>query len=197
MGRQISFGQYRMIDNIFWGIILAVSEVVIITASSKWFPGQLYTVSVSAAVAAIVMMRWGFIAAIHVALAGLVYAGVQGGSPEQYLYYIIGNELGLAALLFIKAVGRDRIRQNVLLTIAYALTVQILMQVGRGIVSVVLGSDMGAILNFITMDALSELFSILILTIAARLDGVMEYQKDYLLRVQRETHIENGDNENG
>lgn len=186
-----------MIDNIFWGIILAVSEVIIITASSKWFPGQLYTVSVSAAVTAIVMMRWGFTAAVHAALAGLVYAGVQGGSPEQYLYYIVGNELGLAALLFIKAVGRDRIRQNVLLTIAYALTVQILMQVGRGIVSVILGSDMGAILNFITMDALSELFSILILTIAARLDGVMEYQKDYLLRVQRETHIENGDNENG
>ena len=186
-----------MIDNIFWGIILAVSEVIIITASSKWFPGQLYTVSVSAAVTAIVMMRWGITAAIHAAAAGAVYVGFQGGSTEQLLIYVLGNELALPALLFIKALGREKIRKNVLLTIAYALTVQILMQIGRGIVSVILGSDIGAILNFITMDALSELFSIMILTIAARLDGVMEYQKDYLLRVQRETHIENGDNENG
>ena len=194
MDRQISFGQYRVIDNVLFGLILCISEIVIIAAAGKWFPGQLYTVSAAAAVTAIVMMRWGAWAAIHAGLAGIVYVGVQGGSPEQFLIYVIGNEFALAAMLMIKAAGRNKIRENVLLTIAYALIVQILMQIGRGSVAFAFGAGAGAILNFITTDALSELFTILIVFTASRLDGVFEDQKTYLLRMQQDKEYQNGEN---
>ncbi|MCR4793368.1 MAG: hypothetical protein K5871_11495 [Lachnospiraceae bacterium] len=195
MDRQISYGQYRFIDNLLFGIILVVSEAVIISASGKWFPGQLYTVSASAAVVAIVMMRWGTWSAVHAALAGIVYVGIQGGTSEQLVIYIIGNEFALIAMLLIKTLGKDRIRGNVLLVIGYALTVQLLMQTGRGIVAVIMGAGIGAILNFITMDALSELFTILIVFTASRLDGIFEDQRSYLLGLQKQN--QNGENENG
>ena len=194
MDRQISFGQYRIIDNILFGVILCISEIVIITAAGKWFPGQLYTVSAAAAVTAIVMMRWGAWSAIHAGLAGIVYVAVQGGSFEQLLIYVIGNEFALATLLVIKAAGRNKIRENVLLTISYALIVQILMQIGRGSVAFAFGAGTGAILNFITTDALSELFTILIVFTASRLDGVFEDQKTYLLRMQQDKEYQNGEN---
>ncbi len=197
MDRQISFGQYRIIDNVLFGIILAISETVIITAARKWFPGQLYTVSVSAAIVSIVMMRWGIWSAIHAALAGIIYVAVQGGSAEQLFIYVIGNEFALAALLLIKFAGRDRIRKNVLLTLSYALVVQLLMQTGRGVAAMITGAGAGAILNFITMDALSELFTMLIVFTASRLDGVFEDQKTYLLGLQKEKDFQNGEHENG
>ena len=177
-----------MIDNILFGVILAISEIVIITAAGKWFPGQLYTVSAAAAVTAIAMMRWGIWSALHAALAGIVYVGVQGGTFEQLLIYVLGNELSLAALLLIKAAGREKIKDNVLLTVLYALTVQLLMQAGRGV---------GASPKFITMDILSELFTVLIVFIASRLDGIFEDQKTYLLRMQQKDENQNGEDQNG
>lgn len=197
MDRQISFAQYRVIDNILFGIILVISESVIITAAGRWFPGQLYTVSVAAAVTAIVMMRWGVWAVFHSALSAFVYVLLQGGSPEQLLIYVIGNEFALAGLLMIRLAGGKRIRDNVLLTIVYALTVQLLMQIGRGVVAAALGAGIGAIPKFITMDALSELFTVLIVFTASRLDGVFEDQKTYLLGLQKEKENQNGENENG
>ena len=186
-----------MIDNILFGVILVISEIVIITAAGKWFPGQLYTVSAAAAVTAIVMMRWGIWSALHAALAGIVYVGVQGGTFEQLLIYVLGNELSLAALLLIKAAGREKIKDNVLLTVLYALTVQLLMQAGRGGVAFVFGAGVGAIPKFITMDILSELFTVLIVFIASRLDGIFEDQKTYLLRMQQKDENQNGEDQNG
>ncbi len=193
MDRQISFGQYKLIDNALFAGMLVISEIIIITASSRWFPGQLYTVSVTAAITAIVMMRWGCTSAFHAALGALVYVGIQKGSPGQFLIYIIGNEAALLLIPVVRLAGKKKIRENVVLTMVYALSVQLLMQLGRGIVSVVLGSDAGAILKFITMDALSLLFTILIVYVASRLDGVFEDQKSYLLRIQKEKELENGD----
>lgn len=193
MDRQISFGQYKLIDNVLFGVMLVISESVIITASSRWFPGQLYTVSVSAAITAIVMMRWGITAAFHAALGALVYVGIQRGTADQFLIYIIGNEAAILMVPVLKLAGKNKIRGNVVLTFVYALFVQLLMQAGRGTVSVILGSDPGAIIKFITMDALSLLFTILIVYVASRLDGVFEDQKTYLLRLQKETELENGE----
>ncbi len=193
MNRQISFGQYKLIDNALFAVMLVISEIVIITASSRWFPGQLYTVSVTAAITGIVMMRWGITAAFHAALGALVYVGFQGGTAEQFLIYIIGNEAAILMVPVLKLIGKKKIRENAVPVFVYALLIQLLMQTGRGIVSVILGSDAGAILKFITMDALSLLFTVLIIYVASRLDGVFEDQKTYLLRLQKEKELENGD----
>ena len=59
MGPHLTFKQYRGIDLAIFAAILALTEFLIVRAAKSWFPDQLYTVSVTAAVTAIVLMRWG------------------------------------------------------------------------------------------------------------------------------------------
>ena len=68
----------------------------------------------------------------------------------------------------------------------FPLAVTLLMQGGRALVSLVLGGPAAGVLGFFTTDALSVLFTLVIIWIARRLDGVYEDQKHYLLRIQKE-----------
>ena len=59
----------------------------------------------------------------------------------------------------------------------------LLMQLGRALTALVLGTDFQTCLGFFTTDALSLLFTGLIIWIARRLDGIFENQRHYLLRI--------------
>lgn len=72
--KNISFKQYRAIDLTIWLAILSVFEYITVMAASRWFPGELYTLSQLVAVLCIVMMRWGGWAAIHAVAGGCVFA---------------------------------------------------------------------------------------------------------------------------
>ena len=172
--------------------MLVLSETLIVNAGSRWFPDQLYTVSACAAVTAIVMMRWGAWAAIHAALGGIVYCLAAKGTAMQYMIYGIGNLFSLLSLLMIRMIGKDRIRENVLLTLLFALCTQLFMQMGRACVSFVNRADLETGIRFFTADALSGLFTMVIVWIASRLDGVFEDQISYILRVQKEREAEEG-----
>ena len=193
MGPHLTFKQYRSIDLAIFAAILALTEFLIVKAAKSWFPDQLYTVSVTAAVTAIVMMRWGPFAGIHAALGGLVYCWASGGSAQQFVIYILGNGLSLAALLLFKAFGKEKIRKSFLLTILFALCVVVAMQVGRGLVALIFGSGIEVIWKFMTTDALSDLFTMLVVWVASRLDGIFEDQKHYLLRQQKEREEQQND----
>ena len=192
MNRQLTFRQYRGIDLTLFAIILCVTESVLVMAANKWFADQLYTVSVSAAIVCIVLMRWGPYAAIHAVLAGLVYCLAAHGTGQQYLIYCVGNLFGLGGLILVKTVGDKGIRANSVLSVAYALAVQLLMQLGRGVMALLLGYGLDAAFRFLTTDALSTLFTVVIIWIARRLDGIFEDQKSYLFRVQAEKEEEKG-----
>ena len=192
MNRRMTVKQYRTLDLFLFAVMLIVSETLIVNAAIRWYPDQLYTVSVSAAVTAIVMMRWGPWAAIHAVLGGVVYCLAAGGTPQQLVIYCIGNLLGLLSLLLIRMFGKERICGNPLLVLLFALCTQLFMQVGRACVSCINGASFEAGLHFITTDALSELFTMVIIWIASRLDGVFEDQISYLLRVQKESEEEKG-----
>ncbi|MBR1711708.1 MAG: hypothetical protein IJ719_23270 [Clostridia bacterium] len=192
MDNHLTFKQYRRMDLIFFAVILAVAEGLIITAGSKWYRDQLYTVSAAAAVTGIVMMRWGKYGAIHAVLAGILYCFFGHGTPRQYLIYGIGNLLSLVSLLYIRHFGDKRIREDLLTTLMYALCTQLLMQLGRALVALLTGASLNACLNFFTTDALSGLFTMVIIWIAARLDGMLEDQKNYLLRLKKEQEENKG-----
>ena len=186
MGPHFTFKQYRGIDLAIFAAILALTEFLIVKAAKSWFPDELYTVSVTAAVTAIVMMRWGPFAGLHAALGGLVYTWVSGGNAQQFVIYIVGNGLSMAALLLFKAFGKEKIRKSFLLTLLFALTVVVAMQIGRGLVAMIFGSGIGVIWKFMSTDALSDLFTMVVVWVASRLDGIFEDQKHYLLRQQKE-----------
>ena len=192
MNRHMTLKQYKRLDLFLFAVMLILSESVIVNAAIRWYPDQLYTVSVCAAIVSIVLMRWGWPAAIHAVLGGLVYCFWAGGTPKQFLIYGVGNLLSLLSLLLIRWLGKDRIRENALLTLLFALCTQLFMQTGRACISVVMGTSFKTALNFITTDALSGLFTMVIVWIASRLDGVFEDQISYLLRVQKEAEEEKG-----
>ncbi|MBR0107808.1 MAG: hypothetical protein IJM07_01665 [Pyramidobacter sp.] len=186
MNRRLSFQQYRAIDLTLFTVMLCISETVIVTAATYWFPEQLYTVSVIAAVVSIVLMRWGAYASIQAFLGGFVFCFACRAAAGQYVIYCIGNLFSLLSLLLIRAFGKERIRTDSFLTVLFALCTQLMMQLGRALVAFVMGTELSRCVGFVTTDVLSGLFTAVIVWIARRLDGIFEDQKHYLLRVNRE-----------
>ena len=208
MNHRMTFRQYRQIDLTVFGGMLVLAETMIVLAATRWFPAEAYTVSAVAAVTAIVLMRWGPWAALHAVLGGLVYCFVSGGRPEQYLIYCAGNLFALLSLIWFRIFGKERIREDGILTVFFALGTQLFMQLGRAAMAFALlraspgsappgtQSFAGALsfcIGFITTDALSGLFTAVILWIARRQDGLFEDQKHYLLRIQEAEKEERGE----
>ena len=187
MKRQISLSEYRTIDLAIMTGLMAVSQLVINIAVSRWHAEQTgYIVSPVAAVVALVMMRWGPWAAIPAALGGVILTLLSGGTAEQMLIYGAGNLLSMLVLLYLKLVGKERVRGNAVLALLFAALVQLLMQVGRAGVAFLLGHPLLACWDFITTDAMSILFTLLIIWIVRRVEGLFEDQKHYLLRTAQE-----------
>ena len=183
MKRQLSFQQYRAIDLALLAALLCITETLIVKAAIWWFPDQLYTVSVVGALTTIVLMRWGPWAGIHAALGGAVYCVASHGSAQQLVIYSVGNLFALAALLPLRLLGGERIRLDPLMSIGFGLLTLLLMQLGRALVALAFGTAFHTCLGFFTTDALSLLFTGLIIWVARRLDGIFENQRHYLLRI--------------
>ncbi len=192
MGGKRTVGQYRGIDLTLFAAMLFIFEGIIITASTRWFPGEPYTVSAVPLIIAIVMIRWGPWAAIHAVLGGFVFCLFSGGNARQYLIYCGGNLFSLGALALIRWQGDEKIRQDALKTWVYGLAVLILIDLGRALLSVCTGAAWQTALGFFTTDVITALFTLVILWIVRRLDGVFENQNHYLLRVQEEQEKERG-----
>ena len=186
MKRRISFRQYRAIDLALFAAMLCVSEWLLVTSATRWFPDQLYTVSLVGALTAIVMLRWGPWATIHAALGGLVFALASHGSGKQLLIYAGGNLFSLLMLLPLRRLGGEKIRSDGFLSVCFGLAVLLLMQLGRMLLAMAFGTPPRNALGFFTTDTLSLLFTGLILWIARRADGILEDQKHYLLRIHKE-----------
>jgi hypothetical protein len=183
MKRQLSFEQYRAIDLAMFAVLLCFTETMIVKAATWWFAEQLYTVSVVGAITAIVLMRWGPWAGIHAVLGGAVYCLASHGSAQQLIIYCVGNLFALLALLPLRLLGGERIRLDPLMSIGFGLLTLLLMQLGRALVALAFGTAFQTCLGFFTTDALSLLFTGLIVWVARRLDGIFENQRHYLLRI--------------
>ena len=186
MQKQISLEQYRRIDLFLFALILLVTEYLIVTAGRKWYPDQLYTVSVTAAVTAIVYMRWGVRGGILAFLGGIVFCFFSGGTLRQFLIYGAGNLFSLPAALAMRKAGPERVREDQLLSLVFAAAVLLSMQAGRAVIAVLTGVSPSQAVGFFTTDSLSLVFTLVIIWVVRRLDGIFEDQKHYLLRIQEE-----------
>ena len=191
MQRQRSWKEYRLIDLAIFAVLTAVFEFLIVRAAKGWFPDQLYVVSLAAPLTAIVYMRWGVWGAIHAAEAGIVFSLVSGGTGSQLLIYGLGNLLSLTTVLLLRKVGKERVRTGGL-SLIFPLLVLLTMQAGRALIAIVLGAQPAAAVAFFTTDSLSYIFTLVIIWIAKRLDGVYEDQKHYLLRLREQEEEKKG-----
>ena len=173
MNRQRTWKEYRAIDLALLALALAVFEFIIVRAANWWFPGQPFTVSLAAAMASIVYMRWGAWGAIHAVEAGLVFCYFSGATGEQFVIYCAGNLVSVLAVLLLRAAGKERVRTGHL-SLVFPLLVQVLMQAGRAVTALLLGAGPADAVGFFTTDSLSLLFTFVIIWIARKLDGVYE-----------------------
>lgn len=187
MARQRSLGEYRAIDLGCFALMLVLFEPILYFAATKLFPAEPYTVSAVAALTAIVMMRWGPWAGIHAALGGALACFLSGARWDQYLIYGLGNLLSLAALLLLKAWGKEETRKDALQSVGFGLVTVLLMQLGRGVLALALGNSWRVCLGFFTTGVITDLFTVVVIWIARRLDGIFEDQIHYLRRIQKET----------
>lgn len=198
MNKQISFEEYRGIDLALFAVILVVFEAIMTLAAVRWFPEQPYSLSITAVITAIVMMRWGGYSLIHALLGGAVFCfasgaasgGMTGEALSVFATYMLGNLFAMLALPLLVKVGKEKTRQNVLASLAFGLGIILLMQGGRAVMSLLFGGTLREAIGFFTTDVISDLFTLIVIWIVRRLDGVFEDQKIYLLRQQRERENE-------
>ena len=167
-------------------------EALLVTAATRWFPTQAYTVSVTAALTAVVMIRWGPWAAIHAALGGVVFCLASGGNARQFAVYSLGNELAMLLLPALKWKKDEFFRATPLRAMAFGALTLLLMQAGRALVAILGGASAAQAAGFFTTDSISMLFTLVIMWIVRRLDGVFENQYHYLRRIQAEREREEG-----
>ena len=178
-----SIQQYRAIDCSLFALMLIVFESVIVRAATAWFPQEAWTVSVVPAVTAIVMVRWGPWCVIHAVLGGVVTVMAMKGNGIQFLVYGAGNLAVLAVWPALKKLGWETLHRNVLVNFLFAAMTVLAMQAGRALASLATGTPVNELLLFVTTDSITYIFTLVILWIAARLDGILEEQTHYLARV--------------
>ena len=186
MNRQITLRQYRTMDLAMFTALLCICETLITLGATRWFPGEPWTLSLTPAVTALVMVRWGGFAAIPAAAGALVFCVASGATLPQFVIYCIGNLAAMALLPLVRGDGWQRLHDQVLLALLYGVLTALLMQLGRGIIALMLGTDPSLCGGFILTDTLSTLFAALIVWITRRLDGMLEEQRHYLTRVAEE-----------
>ncbi len=200
--KQISFKQYRRIDLTLWCVLAAVFEALAAFATNYWFAAQPMAISLTLTFVCIVMMRWNAYAFLPCLTGSLAYCIACGLVAKQtlwhYFIYCVGSLACLLALPVLLRLGKEGVRKNftkrmLFVTVAYLLTV-----VGRWLCSLPSELTLATLPVYLTTDVLSLLFALFALSFAANADGVLEDQKLYLLRLERERqeNAESGD-ENG
>ena len=186
MQSQRSIGQYRGIDLFLFAVLLAVFETVIVKAAVSWFPKEAWMVSAVPAITAIVMVRWGPWCAIHAALGGVITTLALGGSWRQFLVFAIGNLAVMAVLPLERKWGWKKLQEGIPAVLLFSILVVLSMQAGRAALSMILGITPADAWRMTAMDSITYLFTLLIIWIASRLDGMLEDQMHYLKRLSHE-----------
>lgn len=183
---QLTFKQYRSIDVTIFCVITVIFEALASLASNQWFVLQAMSVSITLTITCITMFRWGIFSVAPALLGALSYCITSGANPKQYVIYCGGSILCILALPLLKKMGKEKARVDFFRRSLLAVIVYLLTTMGRWIISLIFEPSLDTFLPFITTDSLSLLFAIVVLTLAKNIDGLIEDQKTYLLRLDRE-----------
>ncbi|MBQ0125087.1 MAG: hypothetical protein KBS59_02035 [Clostridiales bacterium] len=181
----MTFRQYRRTDILILSVMACVFEGAVTLAGAKWFPEQPYSLSITLTIICLAFMRWDKFALFIPALCGVVFCAASGADLSQYIIYCVGNCAAALSLTFFKIWGK-KLRDDVFRTLVYVCSSFVFIQAGRWAVSLIFGAEPAIILNFISTDALSLLFAIVVILLARNIDGLFEDQKAYLIRTEKQ-----------
>lgn len=184
--KQITFKQYRGIDLALLCALTAIFEAIAAMASDKWINLQAMTVSITVAMTCITFMRWSLFALLPSFIGALVYCITIGGSPHQYLIYCGGSLFVTMAYPLLQRITKEKVKDRFLLKIVFVSAVYVSLNLGRWYFSLPLEFSLKTLLTFLGTDILSLLFAIVVFAVAKNVDGLIEDQKSYLLRLEQE-----------
>ena len=194
--KQISFKQYRTNDIVILTIMTAFFESLLCIATNSWFVLQAMSVSITLAMTCIVAFRWGGFAVIPSFVGSMAYCitynliSEKDLSGQQILTYCCGSVFCLIAIPLLIKLGKENVRKDFVKRSALAVIIYILIAVGRCLFALMFGENVEALSAYFTVDILSLLFAIVVLTVTKDLDGMLEDQKAYILRIDRERREE-------
>lgn len=185
--KNLSFKQYKAMDLIVFAVIFMVLEGVLVTLSNKLINVN-FAVSLLYTVAALVIMRWGAVAAIHLALGGIVFCLASHGDILQYVGFSVGNCFALLSLLYTHFLGKKKVRDSFTLSGIFVIIIYLTVCIGRSVLlSILKGVNLWQLfIATLSSDLLSLVITLIIVLISRKQDGLFEDQKGYLLRTQKE-----------
>ena len=183
---QITFKQYRTIDILILVALTTIFEGIATMATAKWFALQPVAISIGLAMTCIVMMRWGIPAALAAFASGFVFCILSGATLQQFVIYCIGNIFALLGMVWFKAFGKEGIRKSLWLIVLFVSTAYVGQVLGRSLIAVIFGDNISTIVTFATTDIMSLVFAILVIALFRKTDGMLEDQKAYLLRLDKQ-----------
>ena len=186
MENKMTFNQYRGIDLTVFAVLTAVFECIATFATSKWFAGQPVAISITLTLILITMHRWGAYSAIVALAGGISFCAASGAAPEHYLIYGVGNVFALVSLAYFKLFGKEKIKTSFSKTLLLASTSYVAGALGRWLISLIFGAGFSELVGFLTSDLITLLFAVVILYSCKSVDGLIEDQKAYIIRVNEE-----------
>ena len=173
-------------DLLIFTILTVVFECIATLATSKWFVGQPIAISITLTLILITMHRWGAYSGVIAVAGGIAFCFASGASWEHYLIYGVGNAFALISLVYFKLFGKEGVKNSLAKTVLFASTSYVSVVIGRWLVSLIFGAGFKELVGFITSDLITLLFAVVILYSCKGVDGLVEDQKRYVIRVNEE-----------
>ena len=183
---QITFKQYRTIDVLILVALTIIFEAIATMASAKWFAAQPVAISIGLAMICVVMMRWSWLAAFPAIASGITFCLLSGATTQQLAIYCIGNMFALLGMAWFKVFGKEGIRGSRLRIILFVSTAYIGQVLGRSLIAILFGDNWSTIVTFATTDIMTLVFAVLVIILFRKTDGMLEDQKAYLLRLDKQ-----------
>ena len=181
----LTFKQYRTTDLTIFAFLSVVFEAIVTLGATKWFPGQMYSITIVYAMFVLVLMRWGGYAAITALLCGATYCIVMKAPFPMFVVVCGGNLFGLLALLLHKFVGKQKIRDSAGWTVLYVAVCYGCISIGRLLFSLCF-ELFDEVVKYILYDMLSVVFALVVMLLCRKQNGLFEDQKHYLFRMEAE-----------
>ena len=184
--KQLTFSQYRKIDITLLCALTAVFEYVATIATNSWFSLQAMAVSITLSMTCITMFRWGALAVFPSLVGSLVYCIASGAAANQFVIYCVGSLFCIASLPLLMAFGKEKTKTDFFKRLFFTVVTYVSVAIGRWLVSLFYHFSIDSFIGFLIVDVISLLFAIIILSLLNNTDGMIEDQKSYLFRLERE-----------
>ena len=183
---QITFKQYRTIDVLILVVLTIIFEAIATMASARWFVLQPVALSIGLSMICVVMMRWSWLAAFAAFASGFTFCLLSGATMQQFAIYCAGNLFALLGMVWFKVFGKEGIRKSMWNIVLFVSTAYVGQVLGRGFIAIIFGDNWSTFITFATTDIMTWVFATLVMILFRKTDGMLEDQKAYLLRLDKQ-----------